>query len=189
MIQTLVFCSSSDKINPIFFHSMKDLAEGLVQRNRMVLFGGENLGLMGCLAQTVIENQGQIVGLLPEIFNTPETQFDRLTEKVVFPHLADRKKAMLDRADEVIVFPGGLGTLDEALEVITLKAIGVFQGDIYFVNILDFWVPFFDFLFELKLRGMISSELSHLYEVVSSPKDLWVYLDSENSESEAGESL
>ena len=132
-----IFCSSSSDVSPIFFSEIGELAKSLVQNNYRVLYGGSKSGLMGHLADEALKINGEVIGILPDCFNNDKIKHDHLSLVHHTQDLFERKKLMIEQGDAFVIFPGGLGTLDEALEVITLKQIGLIDKPIIFLDKLN----------------------------------------------------
>lgn len=174
-----IFCSSSSEVSPIFFSEIGSLAESLVENKYRVLYGGSKSGLMGHLADQALKIDGEVIGILPECFNNDSIRHDRLSVVQNTLDLFERKKLMIEQGDAFVIFPGGLGTLDEALEVITLKQIGLIDKPIIFLDLLDFWQPQLESFVYLKEHGMISHSLESLYHVCKTHKEVISVLNKE----------
>jgi uncharacterized protein (TIGR00730 family) len=106
-----------------------------------VIYGGGHVGLMGIVADAAIRNGGKVIGLIPEQLMAREVGHDGITELIVTEAMSDRKDRMIERADAFAVLPGGLGTLDELFEVLTLRQLGYHRKPTVLVNIDGFWDP------------------------------------------------
>ena len=172
------FCSSSEDLADIFHLEMRRLVKALAPLRPEVVYGGGRMGLMGTLANAALESGLRVCGVLPTLFDRPEIHHDGLDENILVADLFERKRTMLQRSDAFVIFPGGIGTLDEALEVLCLAQIGELRKPIYFYNPLDFWTTFFNFLDELREQRMISQDMSSLYKVFASPEELMNHIKS-----------
>lgn len=159
------FCGSSQDVSEIFHAEMRALVEGLAHLQPEIVYGGGGHGLMGTLARSARNKNLRTVGVLPTIFDRPDVRLEGLTENILVPDLFERKRTMIARSDAFIVFPGGIGTMDEALEVLCLKQIGQLDQPIYFFNVLDYWTTFFAFLDELAQQRMVGRDFASLYKV------------------------
>lgn len=171
-----VFCSASSDVSPFFHEEMAKLAQGLVGADFQIVYGGATCGLMGRLADEALNVNGKVVGVMPDAFKQ-EKIHNGLTQLKIVDDLSDRKKQMLELSDAFIVFPGGIGTLDEAIEMICYKSIGVHSKPILFLNYMGFWEPFFDVLGLIREQRMISRPLSEYYHVVDTSADAVRYLE------------
>lgn len=168
----VVFCSSSNEVSPIFFSEIEVLAAALAKRKIRIIYGGGKMGLMGRLADVALKNGGEVIGVIPHYLSRPENEHTNLTELIVVPDLLDRKRKMLSLADAVIASPGGIGTIDEITEVLSLKQLNEHNKPIFFHNFLDFWCPLFEYFDELRNRRMIHQELADLYSVFDTAEEL-----------------
>ena len=171
-----VFCSSSDKVSPFYFSAIEVLAAEMAKNDLDIIYGGAKVGLMGRLADVGLKHGANVYGVVPEIFNVKGVVHESLTELHVSKNMLDRKLKLIEDADGFIVFPGGIGTLDEAFEVLSFQQIGVMDKPIVFANHLDFFNPIYDFLEELKLKNMVSQRLDSLYKSIEDPVEIVKYL-------------
>ncbi|MBL7112616.1 MAG: TIGR00730 family Rossman fold protein [Bacteroidales bacterium] len=166
-----VFCASSSKINAIYFQAAEQLGIHLSKDNISVYYGGGKMGLMGKLADTMLKYNGTITGVIPA-FMVEQGWGHPDVEQVVVPDMHERKKYLTKIADALIALPGGVGTIEELLEVITLKQLGKVLAPIIIVNTNSF----FDTLLKL-FDQMIEQEFMReahrsLWSVVDEPKDV-----------------
>jgi len=119
-----VYCASSAKIDKSYFNATEILAKEFVKENIEVVFGGGATGLMGILADTILENGGKIKGVMPKFMNDVEWAHKGITELEFTDTLHERKAKFLEGIDGLVALPGGSGTLEELLEAITLKRLG-----------------------------------------------------------------
>lgn len=141
-----VYCSSSSKIEKIYFDSTKDLAKELIKENVEVVYGGGGGGLMGHLADVIIDNGGKIAGISPKFMQDIEWTHKRLEKLELVDTMHERKSKFLEKIDAVIALPGGCGTLDELIEAITLKRLGLFLKPIVIINTQGFYNPLLQML-------------------------------------------
>jgi len=129
-----VFCGSQSGHNPVFSVHVKELGKLLAMLKVKLVYGGGQKGLMGILADAVLEHEGQIMGIIPELLIEWEVQHKGLSELAVVPDMHTRKKMIYDRCDAVIVLPGGFGTLDELFEILTWNQLKIHNKKIYILN-------------------------------------------------------
>ena len=132
-MKVAVFCSCSEAVSPFLFHEMEELGRGLAADGHEVIFGGTAGGCMGALARGVTEAGGRIVGVIPELVTGEWRPHEGLTDCHLVETVSARKDLMNELADAFVIFPGGLGTLDEAFTVMTLKSLGGFDKPILFL--------------------------------------------------------
>ena len=141
-----VYCSSSSKIEKKYFDSTKELAKELIKEIVEVVYGGGGGGLMGHLADVIIDNGGKITGISPKFMQDIEWTHKRLEKLELVDTMHERKSKFLENIDAVIALPGGCGTLDELIEAITLKRLGLFLKPIVIINTQGFYNPLIEML-------------------------------------------
>lgn len=146
-----VYCGSSKGTNPIYQEVAEELGKALASQNITLIYGAGSVGLMGILANKVLENGGKATGVIPQFLVDMEVAHKNLTELIVVPTMHERKQIMADRADGVIVLPGGFGTLDELFEMLTWGQLGLHKKPIGLLNINGY----FDYLFK-QMEVMVS---------------------------------
>jgi uncharacterized protein (TIGR00730 family) len=152
--------------------------QGLAHRKWELLYGGGAPGLMGHIADHALKSGGVVRGAITESLAAgPEIAHQGLHELVVVKDLFDRKKWMMEEADAFVVFPGGFGTLDEALEVITWKDLNCHTKPILFVNVGGFWQHQLKAFEEMAKVGMIRPNGLNHYRVCENLEDMWAVLD------------
>lgn len=180
MASVLVFCSSSEHVSPMFFSEARLLAEGLAAKGHRLVYGGAQVGIMGHLARTALAAGAEVVGVIPSYLNFKGMTQEDLTDLQVVPGLLDRKKKMLELADVVVAFPGGIGTIDEISEVLALRQLGETDLPVIFHNFLDHWQPFLDYLTELEQVKMVASHFTDYFSVAASADEVLSLVDKVN---------
>ena len=166
-----VFSSSSDEIPKHFFDCARELARLITERNHALLYGGGNVGLMGEMSNTVKENNGKLIGVIPRLLHDKGYSFSAASELIVTLDMRERKTIMEQRSDAFITMPGGFGTLEEFAELVTLKQLKYHWKPIILLNwhgYYDSLLKFFHQLFEQKF-AMHKHE--HIYKVVDTPQN------------------
>jgi len=141
-----VYCASSEKIDPKFFAATELIAKALVRNNITVVYGGGARGLMGQLADTVIAEKGKIIGIMPKFMKEVEFHHKDVNEFIFTADMHERKKQFMVGVDALITLPGGCGTLEELLEAITLKRLGIFTKPIVILNLDGYYDPLIEML-------------------------------------------
>jgi len=136
-----VFCGSSMGNLPIFKNSAIELGKCLGSNMDTLVYGGGNVGLMGILADTTLENGGKVIGVIPEFLMKREVGHAGLSQLEVVGSMHERKKRMADLAHAFIAMPGGWGTLDELAEILTWKQLGLIKQPVGILNISRFFDP------------------------------------------------
>jgi uncharacterized protein (TIGR00730 family) len=135
-----VYCASSTQINPLYKKEAYRLGEILASAGIHCLYGGGSVGLMGEIASAIKKNNGRITGVIPR-FMVDQGWGNPNVEQIVVETMHERKRLMLEDADAAIALPGGCGTLEELLEVITWKQLGLFTKPIVMLNSNNYYDP------------------------------------------------
>ena len=162
-----VYCASSAKINEIYFNATERLAEELVRLNIEVVYGGGAVGLMGKLADTIIEHGGKIKGIMPKFMNEVEWAHKGVSDFEFTDTMHERKAKFLEGVDALVTLPGGSGTLEELLEAITLKRLGLFIKPIIILNTNGFYNPL-----RQMLENCVTENFMHEKHL-----DMWTFVD------------
>ena len=130
-----VYCASSSKIDSKYVDSAKKFGHLLAENSMQLVYGGGSVGLMGILADSVLEKGGKVTGIIPQFMVEAEWHHEGLTELVLTETMHERKEKMASMSDAAVALPGGCGTLEELLEVITWKQLGIYKNPIIIVNV------------------------------------------------------
>ncbi len=174
-----VYCSSSDVVEPAYFEVATALGAEIGKRGHRLVFGGSNTGLMGAVAKATQAHGGEVISVVPEVMRGTSFVFQPSSETIFTRDLRARKAVMEMRADAFVVLPGGLGTLDETLEILASKQMHMHRKPIVFVNAKGFWEPLtalFEHLFQERFAS--SQHHRHLYHLAQEPEGVFAYLDS-----------
>ena len=170
--QVCVYCASSARIAPFYFEAADTLAQALVEANINVVFGGGATGLMGRLADKVIQLGGHITGIMPQFMHDVEWAHKGVKNFHFVGDMHERKKRFLDGTDALIALPGGCGTLEELLEAITLKRLGLFTKPIIILNIKGFYDPLLSMLDRCVEEGFMTQQHSNIWTVLENPAEI-----------------
>jgi uncharacterized protein (TIGR00730 family) len=129
-----VYCSSSDRLDPKYYAAAAELGRALVQDGWGLVYGGGKTGLMGAVARAVKQQGGRVVGVIPEFMKVRELAYDEADEIVTVVTMRERKLLMETRADAFVTLPGGFGTLEEIMEILTLRQLDVVKKPCVFLN-------------------------------------------------------
>ena len=170
--QVCVYCASSPKIDAVYFNAADTLARTLVEANIKVVFGGGATGLMGRLADQVLALGGHITGIMPQFMNEVEWAHKGVKNFHFVGDMHERKKKFLDGTDALITLPGGCGTLEELLEAITLKRLGLFTKPIIILNIRGYYDPLLSMLERCVEEGFMNPQHRSIWTVVEDPAQI-----------------
>ncbi|MDQ0222751.1 LOG family protein [Streptococcus moroccensis] len=157
-MKVAVYCGAATGHNPIYAEAAKELASWLVHKNLDVIYGGGSVGLMGVLADTILEQGGKIIGVMPDFLIEREIAHDQLTELISAPNMAERKQIMIDRSNVCIALPGGPGTLEEIAEAISWARIGQSDNVCVFYNVNHYYDALRDFYQKMRDEGFLSEK-------------------------------
>ena len=150
-----VFCSSQSGNNKAFLKTAYSLGKELSNKGYTIIYGGGETGMMGSLSRGVLENQGNLIEVIPNYFNYKNTSKKKLSKVITTKSFHHRKNIMISKADLFICLPGGFGTMDELFEVIALNQLNVIKKNIVLIDINNFWDTFKKLLNELKKKGFL----------------------------------
>ncbi len=167
-----VYCASSSSCDAEYHAAARRLGELLADDGRPVVYGGSRIGSMGALADGALARGGRVIGVLPRLLSDLEVSHGGLTELHVVEDMRTRKHLMLSRSEAVVALPGGCGTLEELLEAITLKRLGVFLGPIVLVNTRDYFAPLLELLAAAVRERFMDQRHLSMWQVVATPDDV-----------------
>ena len=167
-----VYCSSSAKIDKSYFKATEKLAKEFVKNNVEVVFGGGATGLMGKLADTIIENKGKIKGIMPRFMNEVEWAHKKVEDFELTDTMHERKAKFLENIDGLVALPGGSGTLEELLEAITLKRLGQFTKPIVILNTNGYYEPLKQMLEKCVNEKFMHKKHLEIWSFVEEPEEV-----------------
>ena len=133
-----LFCGSSDMVHPDYLAAARAFGEATAQAGWRLVYGGGGVGLMGASARAAHAAGGRVLGVMPGFLRSRERLFDEV-ETLVVPSMHERKTIMYDQSDAFVVAPGGVGTLEEAIEILSWKRLDLHAKSVIFLNINGFW--------------------------------------------------
>lgn len=136
-----VYCGSSVRVDDVFKDAAAALGKTLAENGLRLVFGGGHVGLMGIVSDAVLNEGGEVIGIIPNHIAEKEVAHGGLTELHVVETMHERKQMMVDRSDAFIIMPGGLGTMDEFFEIFTWWQLGLHDKPIIIVNVAGYWTP------------------------------------------------
>jgi hypothetical protein len=172
-----VFCGSSDAVDRKYFDAAGELGEKMARRGWRLIYGGGSVGLMGVLARAVLDHGGQVTGVIPRALLDLGVGDKDVSELVVTDGLRDRKAIMDERGDAFVGLPGGLGTLEEVLEALTLKQLGYHRKPIAVLDLDGYFDPLWAQIQRGIDEGFIKEEFLDLWYPAPDVDALLRYLD------------
>lgn len=162
MKRICVFCGSSRGDNPAFVDAAKDMGRSLADRGVGLVYGGGNVGLMGAVADAVLNAGGEVIGVIPEALEEKELAHRGVTELRVVRSMHERKAMMADLADGFVALPGGFGTFEEFCEILTWAQLGIHRKPAGILNVAGYYDPLlamFDQAVESRLLSRANRDL------------------------------
>lgn len=173
-----VYSSSSDALDKKFVEITAELGKLMAKNNMDLVWGGAHVGLMGTIADSVKNNGGKVYGYLPNALRDKGIAYENADELVFTNDLRDRKAMMADKADALIALPGGFGTLEEALEMLTLKQLKYHDKPIIFLDVDHFFDPLVDMFEKMYEIKVAKPEYRELYYITNNPQEAIDYLQN-----------
>ncbi len=171
-----VYCSSSDHLDPKYYEAAARFARQLVAHGWGLVYGGGNRGAMGVVGRTVKEAGGRVVGIIPEFMKTRELALTAADELITVATMHERKHLMEQRADAFVALPGGIGTLEEFTEVMTLRYLNLLHKPTILVNQDGFYDDLLRFFERMTRERFKSAGLHDLFTVAATVDEVWQHL-------------
>jgi uncharacterized protein (TIGR00730 family) len=167
-----VFCGSSSRVADIYRKSAEDLGRVLGRSGMDLVYGGGHVGLMGIVADSALAAGCRVTGIIPRFLDEWEVGHDGISELVVTESMHERKHLMYQRADAFVTLPGGLGTFDETIEVVTWTQLGLSKKPVILVNINGYWDRFLDLIRFAIDEGFAKPEHAGILTIVDSVEEV-----------------
>jgi uncharacterized protein (TIGR00730 family) len=162
-----VYCGSSLGADPRYREAAQELGERLAAAGIELVFGGGRVGLMGILADAVLAGGGRVTGVIPERLRSRELAHQGASELIVTASMHERKRTMAERSDAFAVLPGGIGTLDEAFEIVTWRQLELHDKPIFIVDVAGYWQKLRALLDHLAESGFVAPLMPRLLTIVT----------------------
>ena len=165
-----LFCGSSDRADPTYTEAARAFGKATAEAGWRLVYGGGGVGLMGASARGAHEAGGRVVGIMPAFLRSRERLFDEV-ETVIVTSMHERKQLMYDQSDAFVVAPGGIGTLEEVVELLSWKRLDLHQKPVVFLNLNGFWEGFFALMRHSVDEGMTPAAFLDAWTVASSVEE------------------
>ncbi|MEM6382526.1 MAG: TIGR00730 family Rossman fold protein [Pseudomonadota bacterium] len=162
-----VYCGSRTGNNPAYESAARQLGLHLASEGLRLIYGGGSVGLMGTVARAAIEAEGKVTGVIPRFLQEREVMLRDVEDLVITDDMHQRKRRMFDEADAFVALPGGIGTLEEVVEMITWAQLGRHKKPVLLADIGGFWGPLTELLDHMIDEGFITGETMIRYLVTS----------------------
>ena len=167
-----VFCGSQSGNNPVYLQHSIQLGEIIASRNIELVYGGGNGGLMGAVANTVMDNGGVVTGVITELLSSREHHHNGITTLHIVADMHIRKIMMYELCDMAIILPGGFGTLDELFEMITWNALKIHEKQIVILNSDNYYHKMMEFMDHIQKEKFLYDNWRERIMVVNSPEEI-----------------
>lgn len=167
-----VFASSSSLLHEIYGEAASSLGTMIALNGDEIVYGGGGIGLMGRLADAALTQGGKVTGVIPRFMKEEGWGHNHVSEMVITEDMHSRKQTMFMQADAVVALPGGIGTLEELTEAITLKQLGLYSGPIVILNTLNFYDLFLTFLTKMVDENFLRPQHNDIWSVATTPQEV-----------------
>jgi uncharacterized protein (TIGR00730 family) len=176
-----VFCGSKSGNDPIYEQHAKDLGKLLGAHGITLIYGGGNTGLMGAVADAVLGNNGEVIGVIPERLTAIERQHVGISKLHIVNDMHARKKMMYELCDAAIILPGGNGTLDEFFEMVTWNALSIHDKKIILLNTAGYYNNIINHINTMQVRGFLHSDWREMMSIYETPDAIFSDLDEDKN--------
>lgn len=175
-----VYGAASSAIDGAYLDAARGLGRAMAARGHRLIFGGGDTGIMGAVARGIRDGNGEMTGIAPRFFHTPGVLFEDCTELILTETMRERKQRMEDLSQGIIMAPGGIGTLDEFFEILTLKQLGRHKMPIGILNCLGYFDPLTAMLQNAVKEGFLEESGLDLFRVFTDPQGLLDYMEGKD---------
>jgi uncharacterized protein (TIGR00730 family) len=171
MLTVCVYCASSDLVDDEHREVARELGAAIAERGWRLMYGGGNIGLMGEVARAALVGGADVTGVIPHLLADREVALEEVTRLVHTETMRERKALMDEGSDAFVVLPGGIGTLEELVEIVTLKQLGYHDRVVVLLDPTGYWDPLLEQLRRMVAHKLADAELLTLLESVTSVDD------------------
>ncbi|MBO1038796.1 TIGR00730 family Rossman fold protein [Brucella pituitosa] len=185
-----VYCGSSTGLNPIYREAGITLGRSIAEHGLRLVYGGGTRGIMGAVAQGVMEAGGEVTGIIPTFLLNKEASLEKaqeLTELIVVGDMHERKHLMFQKSDAFVTLPGGIGTVEEIVEMMTWAQLGKHRKPMVFANINNFWQPMLSLLEHMTTEGFLHTAHQVKPLVIDKAEDIVPAIIAANGKAHEGD--
>jgi hypothetical protein len=173
-----VYCGSSKKLDPSYYAAAEEVGLAMVENGWGLVYGGGNVGMMGSVAQAVKRARGHVVGVIPGFMKERELAYHEADELITVDSMRERKRIMEERADAFLALPGGIGTLEELTEIMTLRYINRIDKPVVVYNYGGFYDDLLRFFERMTRERFKSAGMHDLFGVAGEVAEIWPLLSN-----------
>ncbi len=174
-----VFCGSKNGSNKIYVQHAIELGKLFAQYNITLVYGGGSVGIMGAIADEVMNNGGKVIGVIPQVLVSRERQHKSISELLVVDDMHIRKKKMYDLSDAAVILPGGFGTLDEMFEMITWNQLSIHDKHIFIINSDGFYDHLIAHIKKMQEEEFLYEAAWQRLIIINEPLDMIQYITAD----------
>ena len=167
-----VFCGSKSGNNPLFEAQATALGHLMASKKVTLIYGGGNKGIMGAVSNAVLEKDGKVVGIIPEILKEREHHHSGITELIIVDDMHVRKKMLYEKCDAAIILPGGYGTMDEFFEMLTWNQLSIHDKKIFVLNSGGFYDHLIAHMKKMEDEQFLYDSVVERMTIISEPEEL-----------------
>lgn len=185
-----VYCGSSTGHNPLYREAGLALGKSIAEHGLRLVYGGGTRGIMGAVAQGVMLAGGEVVGIIPTFLLDKEASLEKakeLSELIVVEDMHQRKRLMFQKSDAFVTLPGGIGTVEEIVEMMTWAQIGQHTKPMVFANINKFWQPMLAMLDHMRNEGFLHTAQKVQPMIIDRPEDIIPAILTANGKADQGD--
>jgi len=171
-----VFCGSKKGNNPVYTEHAKELGKLLAKNNITLIYGGGRTGMMGTVADAMMENGGKVIGIITKKLVDWEHQHKAITDLSIVDDMHIRKQRMYDLCDAAVILPGGVGTLDEFFEMVTWNQLSIHDKKIYVLNSENFFESLLKHIEQMEKQGFLYESVIERITILNEPGQLLQYI-------------
>jgi uncharacterized protein (TIGR00730 family) len=171
-----LYCGSAQGHNPVFHEAARYLGREFAHRGIRLVYGGGHIGLMGLAADAALEAGGTVIGVIPKFLIDAEVGHAGATELVVVESMHERKQRMFELADGFVILPGGLGTIDEMIEMITWKQLHLHDKPVVVIDLQGYWGALLGLVDHIIAEGFARPQVKNLFSVVKTVDEVFAAL-------------
>jgi uncharacterized protein (TIGR00730 family) len=171
-----VFCGSKSGNNPLFVSHAKELGYILADKKISLIYGGGNNGIMGAVANAVLEKNGKVIGIIPQFLTDWEHHHQGISELIIVESMHIRKKLLYEKCDAAIILPGGFGTLDELFEMLTWNQLNIHNKKIFILNTAGFYDQLIAHSKIMQQENFLYDTIEQRITIIYSPEEIINYI-------------
>ena len=176
-LSVCLFCGSSETADPAYTAAARAFGQATAEAGWRLVYGGGGVGLMGASARGAHEASGRVVGIMPAFLRSRERLFDEV-ETIVVTSMHERKQLMYDQSDAFVVAPGGIGTLEEVVELLSWKRLDLHHKPVVFLNLNGFWDGFFALMRHSVEEGMTPPSFLDAWSVADTVEEAMIQIQT-----------